>query len=193
MTRATREHDGDDLCDPHYAIAVREDGEEPVGVSAGRAIVSVTKRDESPVYTLPVSAIIADSDEDLDLEEITPPKAVEGSTMERICGREGCTKPLTARNNSGFCTQHLYDSKRGAAKKPRKSSNTAMVGAAGNNRIPNAGQPAGTGEDDTGCTEAPETVGVLLTDKHLDNIWSRLSLHDKAALLFAAESLLAKV
>lgn len=89
----------------------------------------------------------------------------ERNTMEqeKICGREGCGKKLTAANRSDFCTKHFYDSR-------RKTAGTAPA-----RRGPKAA---------TGKTAAPGcgVATICVTEDHLDNFWKKLSLEEKAEL-----------
>jgi hypothetical protein len=44
------------------------------------------------------------------------------STTEDVCRHDGCDKKLTARNTSGFCSTHWYDSQRKGAKPAAKKA-----------------------------------------------------------------------
>ena len=93
------------------------------------------------------------------------------STMEpRKCAHEGCEKKLIARNKSGFCTEHFYDSKRKSST-TGSSRHAARKTVAKRGRKPRAQEPAKSG-----------IATICVSEAHLDNFWSKLSLDEKAEI-----------
>lgn len=83
---------------------------------------------------------------------------------EKICGRAGCGKALTAANHSGFCQQHFYDSKsknkRLSTERP-PSKPTAKAKSNGNGAI----------------------ATLIVSENALDNFWNTRPLEDKARMV----------
>jgi len=86
----------------------------------------------------------------------------------RYCALDGCTTTIGPNCKSGYCSKHFYHSKKkisnGAASAPRASTATPPRKS---NSTPADGAGAAT---------------LMVTEKHLDAFWSRLSLEEKTNL-----------
>jgi hypothetical protein len=105
----------------------------------------------------------------------------EPKTADRVCGRQGCGARLTAANKSGFCAKHFYDSRRTADSKPRAPRTERKPEPEVRAEMPPVAIVPPVEPE-------PETVTVKVTAKSLDLIWSRLSLPERASLLFGGEA-----
>jgi hypothetical protein len=65
-----------------------------------------------------------------EVKEPTKEETITMSTTEDVCRHDGCDKKLTARNTSGFCSTHWYDSQRKGAKPVAKKAQKKTVPAA---------------------------------------------------------------
>lgn len=185
MTRATRELEGEDVCETHYAIRNRDD-QELVGATSGNIRAAAETESALGEY-------VPEPDEDLELDEITPREAVEGKAMATLTDEEranrpkckACNTPLRSDNTTGLCKTCRIASKKTGAKPgpkgPRKSANKGDMPG----RLAGVSVPTG---DDQACEEASESVTIELTEKRLDFIWSRLTVREKANLLFPSET-----
>jgi hypothetical protein len=147
--------------------------------SPWRGMASLRLSDKSPAsrpaeYQFPRMAEFASiqvptAGKDLQEEkEITVKRNVD-EEIPRYCGREGCTKTLTRANKSGFCTKHFYDS-------VKKSKESAAAAAPRSQRTPP--------RNSTARVETPNNgiATICVTESHMDNFWSKLSLEEKATL-----------
>jgi hypothetical protein len=108
-------------------------------------------------------------------KEITvKPKTDE--EIPRYCGRDGCTKTLTRANKSGFCTKHFYDSKKSGRAPGRPATNGDAAAKRGSKATPPRNSAARVETPATGIAT------ICVTEAHMDNFWSKLSLEEKANL-----------
>ena|SRR6478609_975493 len=156
---ATRKLDEEDLCDLHYRQAL------------GTGLPATTKNSAPPAVEPTKQAPRGPAQPEADKENITAPPAAakERETMPpRLCAC-GCGE-ATKSNASPYVKGHNPNTKNKAA-------------AAGNGKEKKPRKIRG-GQTSNG-SEA--TVTVPLHASHLDALWARLSLREKADKLFPAE------